>query len=69
MEVEALDLSNKFLVSLTGKRKVAIARGGGLPFGISPDEALLLAAWLVAVAEPFAATTFSAVLEGVTESA
>lgn len=50
---------NKFGVGIRGKRLVMMVS----PIGITPDDALLLAAWLVAVAEPFASVQFDPLLE------
>lgn len=67
-ETERTDLSNRFVVSLTGSKKIAIGRAAGLPYGISPDDALLLAAWLVSVAQPFATLNFGDIIDEVQSS-
>jgi hypothetical protein len=58
-----IDTTNKFAVAISGG-KVVIMRPPG-PAGITPDDALLLAATLAAIAEPFAANSFEEVLEAV----
>jgi hypothetical protein len=62
MSTQKKDLSNRFMVGLTGSRKVRIHASGALPYGISPDDALLLAAWLVAIAQPFSDLHFDDIL-------
>lgn len=65
MSAEPKSLSNHFRVGVTGKQKVSIGAVGSLPYGISPDDALLLAAWLVALAQPFATVQFDDVVKEV----
>lgn len=61
---DEIDLANKFLVGARGKQVVILNPPTRLT-ELSPDEALLLAAWLVAIAEYQASTPFAAVLEKV----
>lgn len=56
-----MDIRNKFLVGVRGSDVVIGARVCML----SPDDALLLAAYLVAMAEPMTQTKFSDVLQAV----
>jgi hypothetical protein len=58
-----IDTLNRFAVSAQNGR-VVIVLFPWVP--LSPDDALLLAAWLVAIAEPTASQPFAAVLEAVT---
>ncbi len=55
---------NRFLVGSRGGRIVI----GNPPASMSADDAIELAAFLVAMAEPFALKTFNAVLEEVQSS-
>ena len=57
-----IDTLNKFLVSVRGGC-ITIMRTPD--YGLTPDEALVLAAYLVALAEPNASHRFSEVLEAV----
>jgi hypothetical protein len=60
-----MDIMNKFMVAAS-RSKVCIMNP---PRGeMSPDDALLLAAWLVALASPMATEPFEAVLEEVENS-
>ena len=59
-----MDVMNKFLVGAHGQR-IVIQR---MPETLTPDDALLLAAWLVALAEPQATVTFHSVLKAVEET-
>jgi hypothetical protein len=59
-ELEQIDTFNQFMVcGVRGGLQIDVGRR------ISPNEALNLAAWLVALAEPDADHEFSAVLEAV----
>lgn len=54
---------NKFFIGMRdGKLTPAVVT---IPWPLSPDDALLLAAWLVAMAEPFSNTLFADVLKDV----
>lgn len=57
-----IDTSNKFLVSASGDA-IAILNLPARPF--SKDDALVFAAWLVALAEPGATYPFADVLDAV----
>ncbi len=59
------DTFNKFLISSNGTTLHigVLARGG-----LTPDEALILAAWLEAMAEPIANTKFAELLAEIQES-
>jgi len=59
-----IDTFNKFVVGSTGKR-IKILRQPWPPDGLSADDALLLAAYLVSMAESEASHTFAEVLEAV----
>ena len=61
MEPMPQQVPNSQLVSIQGSRIVVIRP----VHHMSPDEALIHAAWLVALAAPFASTKFSEVLEAV----
>lgn len=56
-----IDTSNKFLVTTIGNHFLMRLS----PARISADDALLLAAWLVAMAEPYASHKFADVLTAV----
>lgn len=57
------DYSNKFMVGMTGSGHITFEGRVGW---LTAQDALLLAAWLVAIAEPFAdGRTFANVLEEV----
>lgn len=60
---DKIDTLNKFLVS-QHDRWIMVS---GLPFppALTPDDALLLAAYLVALAEPHASNKFDAVRQAV----
>lgn len=59
-----IDTTNKWLVGASaGMRR--IIRVQNPPFELSPDDALLLAAWLVALAKDNATHAFEDVLEAV----
>lgn len=59
-----IDTANKFQVGSFGGNRLIIL---GIPpvFGMTPDDALNLAAWLVAIAEPMGNRKFAEVLEAV----
>jgi len=57
-----IDTTNKYGVSLKGEGVVIIHPAWR---EMTPDEALVLAAWLVAVAAPHTATPFATVLDAV----
>lgn len=57
-----IDALNRFAVGIDGLRVVVLAPPQG---PVSPDDALLLAAYLVAVAEPRATRPFADVLAAV----
>lgn len=59
-----IDTLNKFAVAASGRGIIMLlppSRGAS----ITPDDALLLAAWLVAIAEHEASNTFEDVLKAV----
>ncbi len=67
-----MDIMNKFGVGLYHRAKEAplitirnLPILIGKPYSFTPEDALLLAAWLVATAEPFADEKFDTVLEQV----
>jgi len=68
-----MDIMNKFGVGLHGSMpmaKVVVGRYISVA-SLTPDDALILAAWLVAVAEPFksqACPSFNDILDKVQES-
>lgn len=53
---QVIDLANRFLVG-EAQGNIVIGRIREAAY-LSPDEALVLAAWLVAIAEPFAGIRF-----------
>ena len=59
----SIECRNKFLVSCKADGDISI---GLVPYGyITPSDALLLAAWLVVLAEPLAVNKFEDVLKAV----
>ncbi len=46
-----MDTSNQFLVGLVGGRTVSVGRLGAVANGLTGEEAVVLAAWLVGMAE------------------
>jgi hypothetical protein len=61
-----MDYGNNYLVSATPGGTITILNPPLV--GMSPDEALVLAAWLVAMAQFKSARTFAAILEEVLEA-
>ena len=57
-------MMNQWLVGMAGKRIII----GRAPGSMTPDEAIQLAAWLVALAQPFATTTFDAALKEISQA-
>lgn len=55
-----MDTSNKYLVSVTGANEIVMLNPSRGP--MSPDDALVLAAWLVSLAGYNSSTIFDAVL-------
>jgi hypothetical protein len=64
---KAIDTANKFIVSLRFKPDATIVLGRPAVV-LTPDDALTLAAWLVAIAEPHAKHHFPDVLAAVEKS-
>lgn len=61
-----MDIGNKFLIGAAGHGKnMKIAPAVQPPWPLSPDDALLMAAWLVAIAEPWANDKFNDLLKQV----
>ena len=60
-----MDVMNKFLVGTSVPGRIVIQCP---PHTLTPDDALLLAAWLVALAEPQAAVKFHDVRKAVEEA-
>ena len=54
---------NKFFVALAPGQQIAILKCAPVCGPLTPDDALLLAAWLVTVAEPFATKPFDEFLQ------
>lgn len=61
-QAESMDIGNRFMVGCQGNSLVILNPPTRLTL-LSPDEALLLAAWLVAMAKWKTETVFADVLE------
>jgi hypothetical protein len=61
MTAEPIDITNKWMVGAGGRNVVVL----NPPRQLTPDEALVFAAWLVALAEYQASAPFANVLERV----
>jgi hypothetical protein len=64
MTTEAIDAFNKWGVS-SNRGRIHILNISEVMGGLSCDDALMLSAWLVSMAEPFAERSFGECLEAV----